>query len=126
MKKLSLGFLLLTFFLGTMNVSLAQFQVNQKVKFKTFKKPKKDLCKFQIFQEIKKSSNEFDVDWEFDENECKIFAVPPRAKAGTVVVGCTIKATVTLLTGTYLQSYHTTQKPCLFPDIKSENVELLK
>lgn len=126
MKKLSLGFVLLTFFLGTMNNGFAQFQVNQKVKFKTFKKPKKDLCKYQIRQEAKRNDKDNDVDWEFDENECSILAIPPKAKANTVVVACTINAKITFLFGNYQQVMHKTQKPCIFPDINTGDVELVK
>jgi hypothetical protein len=126
MKKLGLGFFLLAFFLGTMNVGFAQFQVNQKVKFKTFKKPKKDLCKYQIRQEIKKSDKDNDVDWEFDESQCSILAIPPKAPANTVVVQCIINARVVFLFGSNPEFMHKTVRPCIFDKINPSDLELVK
>jgi hypothetical protein len=126
MKKVSFGLILLIFFLGPINSSFAQFQVGQKVKFKTFKKPPKHLCKYQIRQEAKLNDKDNDIDWEFDENECKILAVPPKAKPNTVVVDCSINARVTFLFGDYKTFNHTTKRPCIFPDINQGNIEIKK
>ncbi len=129
MKRLSFGFLLITLLVGTINTSYAQFQVNQKIKFKTFKKPKKelkDLCKFSIRQENKLNDKDNDVDWEYDDSDCSILAVPPKAKPNTVVVQCSINARVTFLFGDYKTYNYQTKRPCIFPDINPGDIELKK
>lgn len=129
MKSLGLGFLLLTLLVGTINTSYAQFQVNQKIQFKTLKKPSKklkDLCKYSIREENKLNDKDNDVDWEFDDSDCSILAVPPKAKPNTVVVQCSIDARVTFLFGDYKTYIYKTKRPCLFPDISNKDIELKK
>jgi hypothetical protein len=126
MKKLSLGFFLLTFFLGTMNVGFAQFQVNQKVKFKTFKKPKKDICKYSIRVEAKLNDKDNEVDWEFDESQCSILAIPPKSPANTVAVQCVINARVVYLFEKNPEFMHKTKRPCIFDKINPADLELVK
>lgn len=129
MKKLGFGLLFMMLLVGTINTSYAQFKVGQKIEFKTLKKPNKklkDLCKYSIREENKLNDKDNDVDWEFDDSDCSILAVPPKAKPNTVVVQCSIDARVTFLFGDYKTYIYKTKRPCLFPDIDNKDIELKK